>query len=69
MIMTYESPQGPVTLVAHDREGTPSPKEISRRILEVRASWDVQERIERRRDARDRFVQLMSRLDSSESRG
>lgn len=36
-----------------------SQDDIERRILEVRAGWDVQERIRRRRAAKERFGRLV----------
>lgn len=36
--------------------------DIERRILEVRASWNVQERIRRRRAAEERFGHLVETL-------
>ena len=36
-----------------------SQDDIERRILEVRSGWDVQERIRRRRAAKERFGQLV----------
>ena len=43
-------------------ESGPSPAEVHRRVMEIRASWDVQERLARRREARDRFEHLVEAL-------
>lgn len=39
-----------------------SQDDIERRILEVRAGWDIQERIRRRRAAKERYGRLLETL-------
>ena len=43
-------------------ETLPSDAEISRRVLRIRSRWSVGERLRRRREAEQRFVDLMSAL-------
>jgi hypothetical protein len=66
MIATDIAPRASAELATHGRQGSPSPQEVSRRILAVRASWGVRERMHRRREARDRFEQLMATLADRE---
>lgn len=40
-------------------ETLPSDIEISRRVMQIRSRWSVAERIRRRRDAEQRFADLM----------
>ncbi len=51
--------------VAHN-ETLPSDAEISRRVLRIRSTWSVQERVERRREAEQRFADLLYRLIESD---
>ena len=37
--------------------------EISRRVLRIRSRWSVGERLRRRREAEDRFADLMNALE------
>lgn len=50
----------------HDAQGIPAPNELERRMLEVRASWDVKERMKRRAQARARFHQLLTTIEAAE---
>lgn len=50
------------TLAHHCGECGPSAEEVQRRVMEIRASWDLKERIARRREARDRFENLVEAL-------
>ena len=43
-------------------ETLPSDAEISRRVLRIRSRWSVGERLRRRREAEQRFVDLMTVL-------
>ena len=43
-------------------ETLPSDSEISRRVLSIRSQWSVFERLQRRRDAEERFADLMCKL-------
>lgn len=43
-------------------ETLPSDLEISRRVLQIRSQWTVTERIQRKRDAEERFADLMCKL-------
>ncbi|MDG2221805.1 MAG: hypothetical protein P8L85_10505 [Rubripirellula sp.] len=38
--------------------------EISRRVLQIRSNWSISERLRRRREAEQRFVDLMDKLGS-----
>ena len=38
--------------------------EISRRVLQIRSNWSVSERLRRRREAEQRFADLMNKLGS-----
>lgn len=48
-------------------ETLPSDAEISRRVLRIRSRWSVSERIRRRHEAEQRFVDLMDALISAEA--
>ena len=43
-------------------ETLPSDLEISQRVLRIRSNWTVSERIRRRREAEQRFVDLVDTL-------
>ncbi len=43
-------------------ETLPSDVEISRRVLRIRSKWTVTERIRRRREAEERFADLVDTL-------
>ncbi len=43
-------------------ETAPSDLEISRRVLQIRSNWTVSERIRRRREAEQRFADLVDSL-------
>lgn len=43
-------------------ETLPSDAEISRRVLRIRSQWSVDERIQRKRVAEERFADLMCKL-------
>lgn len=38
--------------------------EISRRVLQIRSNWSISERLRRRREAEQRFADLMDKLGS-----
>lgn len=44
-------------------ETVPSDVEISRRVLRIRSRWSVGERMRRRREAENRFADLMNALE------
>lgn len=46
-------------------ETLPSDTEISARVLQIRQSWDLNERIERRDEAERRFSDLINTLTGS----
>lgn len=50
------------TMGAGDGDCGPSPEEVRRRVMEIRGSWDLEERIARRREARNRFDNLVEAL-------
>lgn len=54
------------TGLASHTETEPSPEEISRRVREIRNSWDRQEKMVRRRIARDRFERLIVAIEGSD---
>jgi predicted nucleic acid-binding protein len=43
-------------------ETLPSDLEISRRVLRIRSKWSVSERVRRRREAEQRFSDLVDKL-------
>lgn len=43
-------------------ETTVSDFEISRRVMQIRAGWSLSERVRRRREAENRFADLMTSL-------
>ncbi len=61
-MLTTCAPNISETTVAAQNETLPSDIEISRRVLRIRSRWSVGERIRRRREAEQRFVDLMSAL-------
>ncbi|TWU58892.1 hypothetical protein Poly51_16720 [Rubripirellula tenax] len=48
-------------------ETLPSDAEISRRVLQIRSGWTIQERVSRRRDAENRFELLLQKLSGCEA--
>ena len=50
------------TIPAAHIETLPSDLEISRRVLRIRSKWTITERIRRRREAEQRFVDLVDSL-------
>lgn len=44
-------------------ETLPPDAEISRRVLQIRSGWSLEERVERRREADDRFTDLLEKLN------
>lgn len=48
-------------------ETAPSDIEIAARVLAIRSSWDVNERLQRRRAADERFENLLDALQLTES--
>lgn len=52
---------------ASQNETLPSDIEISRRVMAIRSSWTVNERIERRRVADERFENLLDALCLAEA--
>ena len=43
-------------------ETLPSDAEISRRVMRIRSGWSVGEKVRRRREAEERFADLMGKL-------
>jgi hypothetical protein len=68
MLMTHPNHHVHTPVVSGSPEVELSPDEVSRRILEVRSSWNVRERMVRRRAAADRFEDLVAVLADYESR-
>lgn len=48
-------------------ETLPSDLEISRRVLQIRSQWSLTERLRRRREAEQRFADLMLKLSRCEA--
>ena len=53
--------------VAQNETLLPSDLEISRRVLRIRSKWSVSERVRRRREAEQRFADLMDKLVGSDA--
>lgn len=49
-------------MIVTQMETLPSDAEISRRVLNIRSKWSAQERVARRREADNRFADLMCAL-------
>jgi len=49
---------------ASQNETAPSDAEITRRVMRIRSSWSVAERLRRRREADDRFADLLDALSA-----
>ena len=62
MLMTHSahSTNAHVSFPPADRE--PTPEEVSRRVNEIRSSWNLEERLARRHAAEDRFEHLVATL-------
>jgi hypothetical protein len=60
--LTTDSENVSETAIVTPVETLPSDAEISRRVLNIRSKWSVQERIARRREADNRFADLMCAL-------
>ncbi len=50
------------TPIVAQNEITVSDREISRRVLQIRAGWTITERVRRRREADRRFEELLDTL-------
>lgn len=48
-------------------ETLPSDAEISRRVLQIRSSWSIRERIQRRHEAENRFADLLEKLGQGDA--
>ena len=48
--------------IAAQNETLPTDLEISRRVLRIRSRWTIGERVRRRREAEQRFIDLMDAL-------
>ncbi len=48
-------------------ETLPSDLEISQRVLRIRSSWSISERIRRRHEAEQRFADLLDQLVGNEA--
>lgn len=55
------------TTSSAQNETLPSDLEISKRVLRIRSSWSVSERIRRRREAEQRFADLLVKLVGNEA--
>lgn len=63
MLMTPPNSTTPFATINGNQFANPTHvDDVQRRILEVRASWNVQERIRRRRAAKERFGHLVETL-------
>ncbi|MDA8744729.1 hypothetical protein N9N28_08860 [Rubripirellula amarantea] len=63
---TFETNVAECTTVAQN-ETLPTDAEISRRVLAIRSGWTVGERVRRKREANERFVELLDALALSEA--
>ena len=63
MLMTPCAQAVSKTPLASQNETILSDVEISRRVLRIRSRWSVGERLRRRREAEDRFADLMNALE------
>jgi hypothetical protein len=63
MLMTPCAQTVSKTPLASQNETILSDVEISRRVLRIRSRWSVGERLRRRREAEDRFADLMNALE------
>ncbi|MFK8113460.1 MAG: hypothetical protein AB8B91_14745 [Rubripirellula sp.] len=61
-MLTVTEPTVATTTQAAQIETLPSDAEISRRVLRIRSQWSVSERLQRKRDADERFADLMCKL-------
>lgn len=62
MLTTTCTPAVSKSSASAHNETMPSDVEISRRVLRIRSGWTVGERLRRRREAEQRFVDLMTAL-------
>ncbi len=60
---TDHTPVAVSNFVSHN-ETAPSDAEIASRVLAIRSSWDVNERLARRRAAEQRFEKLLDALQA-----
>tara|TARA_R110002073_G_scaffold60209_24_gene151325 strand:- start:6512 stop:6724 length:213 start_codon:yes stop_codon:yes gene_type:complete len=69
--MTCEKSVTPATTAAtsnkNRRDVYVSDAEISRRVLAIRSGWSISERVRRRRDANERFLDLMLALSAGDA--
>ncbi len=68
MLMTHPNHHVLTPVVSQSSDVELTPDEVSRRILEVRSSWNVRERMVRRRAAANRFEDLVAVLADYEAR-
>ena len=66
LTVTCEPTVSETTQASHS-ETFPSDLEISRRVLRIQSRWSVGERIRRRHEAEQRFVDLMDKLVAGEA--
>ena len=62
MLTVMQEPVASTPSVAAQIETLPSDFEISRRVLQIRSKWSVSERVRRRREAEQRFNDLVDTL-------
>ncbi|WP_372717107.1 hypothetical protein [Novipirellula sp.] len=69
--MTCEKSVTPVTTAGTSNKNRTevyvSDAEISRRVLAIRSGWSISERVRRRRDANERFLDLMVALSAGDA--
>lgn len=53
--------------VSAQNETLPSDLEITRRVMQIRSQWTLAERLRRRREAEQRFTDLMMKLVGCEA--
>lgn len=67
LTITCEPSVSETTNAAQNETVLPSDMEISRRVMQIRSQWSVSERIRRRREAEQRFGDLMVKLMGAEA--
>lgn len=62
MLTVMQETLASTSAVAAQPETLPSDFEISRRVLQIRSKWSLSERVRRRREAEQRFNDLVDTL-------
>lgn len=67
LTVTCEPSVSETNQAAQNETAAPSDMEISKRVMRIRSRWSVSERIRRRREAEERFGDLMIKLLGAEA--